>query len=83
VAAKTVATAIYARYFRMRSAEQKQQRSRGNAAKTNQPLHALPRSYRVDSKLDLWINKSCGINWINKGQKFDKLIKCSINDAGL
>jgi hypothetical protein len=41
-----------------------------------------PCSYRVDSNLDIWINKSCGINWMNKGRKLDKLMKCLINDAG-
>ena len=72
VATKTVATAIYARYFRLRSIGQKKQHNRNDAAQTNQPLHAeLP----VQLSVNLWINKSCGISWINKGQKLDKLMK--------
>ena len=34
-------------------------------------MQSSPCSYRVN----LWINKSCGISWINKGQKLDKLMK--------
>jgi hypothetical protein len=76
VAAKTVVSAINAGYFRLRRADQKYQHNRGNTAQTNWPLHvAPPYSYRVESNLDLWINKSCGISWINKGQKFGKLMK--------
>ena len=56
VATKTVATAIYARYFRMRSISQKKQHNRNDAAQTNQPLHAelpvqLPRQSLDQQKL--------------------------------
>jgi len=39
------------------------------------PSCGSPVRHHTESKLDLWIDKSCGISGINKGQKFGKLMK--------
>jgi len=36
-----------------------------------------PCNYPDESNPDLCIKKGCGISWINKGQKFGKLINAS------
>ena len=42
--------------------------------KQTSPFMRLPPcSHRAESNLDLWIEKSCGISWINKVQKLGKL----------